>query len=117
MFLFPPVVADLPDLEGTNNDGPGDPDGTRRRIRAHVLIAVAFGLAMGLTAVLFFLLFHYHLVPTPAGPIGVFFSVLVPDIFWAFVYGLVFGTFIAFVYNGLVSHHFNVFNVDAEDYA
>jgi hypothetical protein len=106
----------MPDTGGQSGDGPGDPDGNRRRIRAHVLIAVAFGLAMGVTAVLFFLIFHY-LISVPAGPIGVFFGTLVPNIFWAFVYGLVFGTFIAFVYNGLVTHHFNIFNVDAEDYA
>jgi hypothetical protein len=106
----------MPDNGGQAGDGPGDPDGNRRRIRAHVLIAVAFGLAMGLTAALFFLIFHF-LISVPAGPIGVFFGVLVPNIFWAFVYGVVFGTFIAFMYNGLVTHHFNIFNVDAEDYA
>ena len=114
-MLFLPTMV-MPEGEGSNGDGPGDPDGSRRRIRAHVLIAAAFGLAMGLTAVLFFLIFHY-LISGPAGPIGDFFSTLVPTIFWAFVYGLIFGTFIAFVYNGLVAHHFNVFNVDAEDYA
>ena len=115
MMPFLPTMA-MPDPGGNSGDGPGDPDGNRRRIRAHVLIAAAFGLAMGLTAVLFFLIFHY-LIPVPAGPIGTFFGTLVPNIFWAFLYGLVFGTFIAFVYNGLVTHHFNIFNVDAEDYA
>jgi len=30
---------------------------------------------------------------------------------------LLFGTFIAFFYNGLTTHHFNVFNTDAEDFA
>jgi len=114
MFFLPTMV--MPDTGGQAGDGPGDPDGNRRRIRAHVLIAVAFGLALGLTAVLFFLIFHY-VITVPAGPIGVFFETLVPNIFWAFLYGLVFGTFIAFVYNGLVTHHFSTFNVDAEDYA
>lgn len=114
-MFFLPMMA-MPDQGGQSGDGPGDPDGNRRRIRAHVLIAAAFGLALGLTAVLFFLIFHY-LIPVPAGPLGVFFGTLVPNVFWAFVYGVVFGTFIAFVYNGLVTHHFNIFNVDAEDYA
>jgi hypothetical protein len=53
----------------------------------------------------------------PEGPLGTFFGTLVPNLGLAFLYGLVFGTFIAFVYNGLVTHHFSVFNVDAEDYA
>lgn len=114
MFFLP--VMSMPDPGGQSGDGPGDPDGNRRRIRAHVLIAAAFGLAMGLTAMLFFLIFHF-LIGVPEGPIGVFFGTLVPNLFWAFIYGLVFGTFIAFVYNGLVTHHFNIFNVDAEDYA
>jgi|GEM_PF-6166005 len=114
-MLILPIMA-MPDPGGQSGDGPGDPDGGRRRIRAHVLIAAAFGLAMGLTAVLFFLIFHY-LISVPAGPIGDFFATLVPGVFWAFLYGLVFGTFIAFVYNGLVTHHFSIFNVDAEDLA
>jgi len=114
MLLLPTMV--LPENGGQSGDGPGDPDGNRRRIRAHVLIATAFGLATGLTALLFFLIFHYW-ITVPTGPLGEFFGTLVPNAFLAFLYGLVFGTFVAFVYNGLVAHHFNVFNVDAEDYA
>lgn len=108
-------MMDLPDMEGTNGDGPGDPDGTRRRIRSHVLIASAFGLAMGLTFMLFFLIFHSYRTPLATGI--TFFNSLWPNIFLSFLYGLIFGTFIAFVYNGLVAHHFNIFTVDAEDYA
>jgi hypothetical protein len=39
------------------------------------------------------------------------------NLFKVFLYGLVFGTFVAVVYNGLVAHHFNIFNTDAEDFA
>jgi hypothetical protein len=110
------VTMAMPEHDGTNNDGPGDPDGTRRRIRAHVFIAAAFGLALALAFVLFFLIFHF-IISLPAGPIGAFFGTLIPNVFMAFLYGLVLGVFMALVYNGLVAHHFNIFNVDAEDYA
>ena len=112
MFILPIMV--MPDSTGGAGDGPGDPDGTRRRVQAHVLIASAFGLAAGLTCVLFFLIFHVFPVQ---GPLANFFAAIMPNIFTAFLYGLVFGTFVAFVYNGLVAHHFNIFNTDAEDYA
>lgn len=115
MLIFPFMV--LPEGTGSSNDGPGDPDGTRRRVQAHVLLAAAFGLAMALTFALFFAVFHFVLQVAPAGPIADFFSAITPNIFYAFLYGLVFGTFIAFVYNGLTTHHFNIFNTDAEDFA
>ena len=115
-MLFLPIMA-MPDTGGQSGDGPGDPDGSRRRIRAHVLIAVAFGLAMAFTAALFFLIFHFLPMLAPDESISKLCATFVPNFFLAFLYGLIFGTFIAFVYNGLVTHHFNVFNVDAEDYA
>jgi hypothetical protein len=113
MFFLPTMV--MPDSPGTNNDGPGDPDGTRRRIQAHVLNASAFGLAAGLTCALLFLLFNR--VPGIApGVLAEFFADIL-NLFKVFLYGLVFGTFVAVVYNGLVAHHFNIFNTDAEDFA
>jgi hypothetical protein len=114
MFFLPTMV--MPDEPGSSGDGPGDPDGTRRRVQAHVLIASAFGFASGLTFVFFFLIFHFVL-PVPAGPLGDFFVAINPNILTAFLYGLIFGTFIALVYNGLTAHHFNIFNTDAEDFA
>jgi len=114
MFMFPTMV--MPDNPGSNGDGPGDPDGTRRRVQAHVLMSSAFGIAAGLTFTLFFLAFHF-LLPVPAGPLADFFAAVTPNLLWAFLYGLIFGTVVAFVYNGLVAHHFNIFNIDAEDFA
>jgi hypothetical protein len=114
-MLFLPTMV-MPDGSGGTGDGPGDPDGTRRRVQAHVLIASAFGLATGVAFALFFLVFHFVL-PMPAGPVADFFAALTPNVFMAFLYGLVFGTFVALVYNGLTTHHFNIFNTDAEDFA
>ena len=115
MNMLHTLVMVMPDYEGSNNDGPGDPDGTRRRIRSHVFVASAFALAMGLTFLVFFLLFH--IVGLPDGPIGDFFEIIIPNIFLAFLYGTALGGLMAFIYNGLVAHHFNIFNIDAEDYA
>ncbi len=112
MFFLPIMV--MPDQPGSNGDGPGDPDGTRRRVQAHVLFGSAFGVAAGLTSALFFLIFHWL---KPTGPVANLFETVTPNVLYAFLFGLLFGTFIAFVYNGLTTHHFNVFNTDAEDFA
>jgi hypothetical protein len=71
---------------------------------------LAFGLALGVTFMLFFGLFR--LVGAPSGTLSAFVADLRINLWMSFIYGFIGGLAIALVYNLLVVQRLNLFGLE-----
>ncbi len=100
------------DAGSTGGGGPeDDPRFPRQSFRASGLMAVAFGLAMGLTFMVFFLLFKWF--GTPAPGFNFLFETYFPNIWKAFLIGFGGGTVLSGIYNMLMIRRLNLFGLES----
>lgn len=92
--------------------GPEDPGRAGIAFIRTSLLSVAFGIALGITFMLFFIIFKYLGVGLPGGPIKNLVVDINPSLWLCFVYGFVGGTIMAAIYNMLVVHRLNLFGLE-----
>ncbi len=92
---------------GTEDD-PRSPGFT---LRTQSLLSIAFGLALGITFMIFFFIFQY--VNPPRGTLTNFASQLHLSWWLSFLYGFIGGTVMAAIYNMLVVHRLNLFGLES----
>ena len=93
--------------------GGGPDDDTRfptGQVRTHGFLALAFGVALGFTAMIFFALFRVFGAPTPG--LAYFVARINPNLWLSFLYGFIGGTVLSAIYNGLMYRRLNLFGID-----
>ncbi len=99
--------------EGSSSSGGGGPDDPTRNPaivrRSQGFLALAFGLALGLSLMVFFAVFHFYHAPIDAWQ--PFFDLVKPNLWLTFLYGFVGGSLIAGFYNMLVIRRLQFFGL------
>ncbi len=107
---------DVAPEEGYGKGGGGPDDDFRfpeRTLRSHGFVSMVFGFALGLTLVIFFLLFHWLGAP-PVSGLEALVGNIHPNIWYVFLFGFVAGTVLAAVYNFLLFRRVNLLGLDRE---
>lgn len=97
---------------GKGGGGPEDPGRSGSVLIRTSLLSVAFGIALGITFMIFFIIFKYLGVGVPGGPIKSLVVDINPSLWLCFLYGFVGGTIMAAIYNMLVVHRLNLFGLE-----
>lgn len=87
-----------------------DPRTPKIILRSQGLLALAYGVALGLTFMIFFGFFR--LIGTPSGALSLFVADLRLNLWMSFIYGFIGGVAIAVVYNILVVRRLNLFGLE-----
>jgi len=97
-------ISPRPETPGGGGNWDEDPSHPERNLQSHGFIALAFGMAMGITLMVFSFL---------AEKLNIEF-VKSCGCFKMFLIGLIGGTLIAVLYNMLLYRHFNLFGSDQQ---
>jgi hypothetical protein len=101
--------------EGTGKGGGGPDEDTRFssvQLRSHGFISIAFGIAFGLTLMIFFGLFA---LLKQNAPFGLYESWVIhtnPNLWYTFLIGLIAGILLSAIYNFLIFRRLNLFGLD-----
>lgn len=112
----PAIYYDVPPGGGTS--GGGGPDDGARTLesaggRSQGYLAVAFGLALGLTLMVFFGIFRaFPGLISEFRALQEFVAAVYPNLWLSFVFGFVGGTLISAIYNMLVVRRLNLFGLE-----
>ncbi len=87
-----------------------DPRTPKIILRSQGLLALAYGLALGITFMIFFGIFR--LIGAPTGELSDFVSNLRLNLWLSFIYGFIGGLAIAVVYNILVVRRLSLFGLE-----
>ncbi len=101
-----------PESEGGRGGGGPDVDDRfpERTLRSHGFIAVAFGLALGLTAMICFALLRF-MKGLPSG-LKAWVTEVHPNLWFTFLVGFIGGILISAIYNFLLYKRINLFGLD-----
>ncbi len=109
-----PSFLDISPEQGSKTGGGSDDDSQFpvRTLAQHGFLALAFGFALGLTLIVFFLLFKYSgwislptIVTNWVGNVH-------PNLWYSFLIGLIGGTLLSGIYNFLIFRRINLFGLD-----
>jgi zinc transporter ZupT len=95
--------------------GRGPEDELRQRqvtLRTQGFLALAFGFALGVTAMVFFCLFRIFGAPTAS--LETFVMQVHPNLWLSFLYGFIGGTLLAAIYNLLAVHELHLFGLEPD---
>lgn len=101
--------------EGTGAGGGGPDEDARfpeRQLRSHGFIAIVFGVALGLTLMIFF---GFGGLLKERTPFGLYESWIIkthPNLWYTFLIGLIAGILISAIYNFLIFRRLNLFGLD-----
>ncbi|MBD3287452.1 hypothetical protein GF337_01500 [candidate division KSB1 bacterium] len=106
--------------EGQGQGGGGPEDDSRfpeRTMRSHGLLSIAFGIALGLTLMIFFFIFkHYFPIfgdyIDNASDLKNWVETTHPNLWITFLIGFIGGTLVSAIYNFLVFRKFNLFGTE-----
>ncbi len=106
-----PILAE--DEKGSGGGGPDDPyrhQGVLMRMQG--FIAIVFGMALGLTLVVFFLIFRWGWITAPTTIVAAFVGGPFWNLLASFAFGFIAGTLFSAFYNLLVFRRINLFGLD-----
>jgi hypothetical protein len=98
---------------GSAGEGGGPDDDFRfpaRTLRSHGFLATAFGIALGLTLMIFFCIFSH--MDKPPFNLKDWITQVNPNLWFTFLFGFIGGTLLSAIYNGLLFRRLNLFGLD-----